>query len=143
MKKRKKAKKKKVRAYIQGWGTYTNQTIVVVGMTHDQITGVMRRMKADPKIIAAWDKDKKENDERWLAGANNGCSWFHDGRSLVWFKDWKNNWEHWDTLVHELSHVIDQVLAVEKGMATETEGKAYQFEYLFRQIRRKLFQLYP
>lgn len=134
-------RKKQPKYYIQGWGTYSNETLVCVGMTFDEILAAQKKEKAYPWIKKVMLLDKHLIVEQLNAG--NAFVWHNDGTTLLYFPEWKNNWNHWDTLIHEISHLIDFVMVGGKRMSDETEGKAYQMEYLFREIRRKLWKLYP
>ena len=49
----------------------------------------------------------------------------------------KDKWEYWESLIHELSHVLDW-LCDWKMLNGETEARAYLHEWLFNQIRRKI-----
>ena len=49
----------------------------------------------------------------------------------------KDVWEYWESLLHELSHVLDW-LCEWKMLIGETEARAYLHEWLFNQIRRKI-----
>lgn len=127
--------------WIQGWGSYTPETLVVVGgYTHDQITAIMKRIKGKKDIIAEWDKNKKDHDEKWLGGQNHGVLWHHESATVLWLKEFNNTWDNFDTIIHEVSHMVDIVLRDGKKMSEETEACAYQTEFLFREIRRKLFK---
>ena len=63
-----------------------------------------------------------------------------NGTTILMFSDWKNDWKHWDCLVHEVTHLVHFVLGNMKNMMHEDEGRAYQTEFLFREIRRNLWQ---
>lgn len=142
-KKKSKIKQKTKFSFTQKWGTYRNETFVVVGMTHNQIIALMKRQKFHKEWITEFDKNKADNDSKWFAGGNSGVTWLHEGKSILWFKTWKNDWFHWDCLVHEVSHLIDGILVETRSMGNETEAKAYQFEYMFRNLRRKFYEICP
>ena len=143
--KTKKVKKQKV-AYIQKWGTYDVDTLVIVGMTPKEILRYIRRIKVKDFIVKEFEKDIPDLEKNWMvAEKHTGLLWSNDSfvANLLWFPSWKNDWEHWDTLVHELSHAVHAVLGKHKNMMGEDEAKAYQLEFLFREIRRKLWKLLP
>lgn len=142
--KKSKTKQRKF-SYLQEWGSYTNQTYIAIGMNHNEIVKDMKRRNFGAHIIKIFNDQKKENDDRWFNPqvGNTGVCWFHDGKSLLWLPHWKNDWEHWDTIVHEISHLIFEVMCKGKNMTVETEAQAYQLEYLFRAIRRKLWKRFP
>jgi hypothetical protein len=95
----------------------------------------MKKLKLNKKTIEAFSEHKKEYDEKWMNGDYTAFVWKHDSRTLLWFLHWKNDWQHWDTLIHEVSHLVHDVFK-EKEMADEDEAIAYQTEFLFREIRR-------
>lgn len=144
--KKKKPQKKKVLKpfktyWIQGWGTYSAETLVCIGgYTHDEVVKIMKKIKAKENIIAEFNKNKKEHDEKWLNGSNDGVLWHHESATLLWIKSWNNTWDNFDTLVHEVSHMVDIVMRDGKKMEGETEACAYQTEYLFKNIRRKIVE---
>ena len=130
-------KKNKKFFFIQDWGTFSNETLVCVGMTHNEIVGVLRQIKAKIEIARSFiqDHDKFENfsglDRVWY---DRGL-----GATILSLKDWSNDWKHWDCLVHESTHLVHEILGHQKNMMDEDEARAYQIEYLFREIRRKLW----
>jgi hypothetical protein len=138
MARRKKHKPRSKCSFIQDWGTYSNQTFVCVGLSFDEIT---RRLKQFGKAATIdWLNEETTTRERMKCAS--AFVWFKDGRSVLWLKAWANAWEHFDTLNHETVHLIDFVLT-SKGMQDEMEGRAYQHEFLFREIRRALFKRLP
>jgi len=138
--KRKRTNKNKKVFYIQDWGTYSNQSIVTVGMSYEEMLTTMKRKKLNKSIVKAFEKDE-QGVKQSMAGANGFC-WSDQitGGTVIAFEDWENNWQHWDCLLHEIVHAIHAILDRNKNMASEDEGRAYQTEYLFREIRRHLWK---
>lgn len=138
MKKKIKVAKLKKGAFYQGWGTYTNETVVAVNMTHDEITTWLKHNEARKGIISEWEKGKEEN-EKLLYKEFSGMVWMDDttGATVLWMKEWKNEWKCFEVFVHELRHLVDGVFRSSK-MLDEPEACAYQTEFLFREIRKKL-----
>jgi hypothetical protein len=58
-------------------------------------------------------------------------------KSIIVLRDGKNNWDFFESIMHEVHHAVEEISSA-KGMIDELEAKAYLFEYLFRNIRRKL-----
>lgn len=56
---------------------------------------------------------------------------------IIFLKTPKNCWDYWETLMHELHHMV-YYETKESSLEKETEAQAYLFEYLFRTIRRKI-----
>lgn len=117
---------------MQDWGSYTNETLVIVGTDYDETIHLLHRLGA--RQFAGVKK------EMFTAG-HRGCVLHTEGATLLWFPEWKNNWEHIDVLVHEISHLIFFVMMQGKGMEDESEAMAYQQEYLFKKIRQNLYDL--
>lgn len=137
---KRKTKKKKLKkgAFYQNWGTYTNETLVAVNMSHVEIVRWMKTHKAKPEIIAEWEEGKEDNEKIFLTDQHKGVTWTSkNGASLLWFKKWENTWDCFETLVHETRHLVDAVFK-DKRMLEEAEACAYQQEFFFRELRRKL-----
>ena len=142
MPKKNRSSKRKIKkfAYIQNWGTYSNQTIVSVGMNHSDMVAYLRKIKA--KILILNNFLNNQSVIRIIEEKVDGLVHkdYQSGVSILMFPNWKNDWKHWDCLIHEVSHLIFFVLGEQKNMANEDEARAYQTEFLFREIRRKLFK---
>lgn len=126
--------------YIQDWGTYGNQTLVFVGYTIPEITKIIKKKGFKSNIVAEWCKDWEgmENTFKNVAGG----VWSNDGATVLYLPKWEDNWDNYETLLHECFHLVMAGLAkgklfVNEG-SIEEEGMAYQLEYLFRHIRIKL-----
>lgn len=124
--------------YVQEWGSYTNQTLVCVGMTANEIVSASKKLKSDKEFIDFLDKDIRDEVDKLQIDGSNGMFTEKNGASLLWLKVWENTWKSTGVLIHELSHAIYMILDKSKGMMDEVEAKAYQQEYLFHQIRSKL-----
>ena len=133
------ARRPKRLAFLQRWGSYSNETLVIVGATKGEIIAFMKRLDVKEEIIARFERNGPTDDDAdQLAYVWNPPG---TGVTLLYFKDWVNDWDHWDTLLHETNHLIHHVLVKSKGMHEEPEAQAYQQEFLFRTIRRKLWML--
>ena len=117
--------------FIQDWGTYSNQTLVVVGLKDPEVIRLLRRLNRHS--ARAFVRQNPDYDSA-------GFVFHHNGRSLLWLPRWKNTGEDILTLIHETNHLIHYVLNKDKGMGNETEAQAYQQEYLFKNIRGRLNQ---
>lgn len=129
MTKRKPAKTKTL-AYIQDWGTYDNETFVVVGMDHKEILAGMAKVGTLPQVLAAYEK----------VGSYDFCGfvWNYQGCTVLWLREWRYDADHLDTLVHETNHLIHDILVKRKDMGGEMEAQAYQQAYLFTNILKRL-----
>lgn len=125
-------------SFIQGWGTYTNQTFVCVGMTFQEVIRQNKRLHAD-KWFTDFITERKATFEGELRAMPKGFLMYHEsGASLLWLKTWKDDWEHYETLIHELHHAVHFMLGKLRLMNDEAEALAYQQEWMFRQLRRRL-----
>lgn len=127
-------------AYSQGWGTYPNQTIVSVGMTAREVIDWMKKQKkCNKKFLESYEASEEFNDISNV----KGLAWsdIDHGFSVLMLSDWKNDWNHFDTLLHECCHLVHHILGKSRAMMDEDEAKAYQTEHLFREIRNNLFRL--
>lgn len=125
--------------YLQDWGTYNNQTPVFVGYTVKEITTIIKRQKWNKEAVKKWCED--EDLAEFMEG-KNGAVWKYEGWTLLYLPSWNGTWDDIETLVHECFHLVVGQLGGQKafinGGSIEEEGMAYQQEYLFRSIRRKL-----
>jgi hypothetical protein len=59
------------------------------------------------------------------------------GFMTLWMKEYKDEWDFYEILLHELHHGV-HIISESRGFMDEMEAKAYLFQYLFREIRRKI-----
>lgn len=125
--------------FVQEWGTYSNETLVVVGMTKDEILALLKRKKYNKDIV---NRFTSHGPSLECFSTKAAFVWAPPqfGATLLYFPEWRFDWDHIETLVHEINHLLFFVLGQKKGMSDETEAMAYQNEFLFREIRRKLFK---
>jgi len=125
--------------FIQEYGTYTNQMLVIVGVSDKK--KVFRFLKKNrvnvdfSKWVLEDFSDWKENIDKKLEGMfcwKNGV-----GGVVLILRPPNDSWEYWEVLMHEIHHAV-QHLAKQKDMFEELEAQAYLFEHLFRSIRKKL-----
>ena len=136
------AQKVKKIAYIQGWGSFSNETLVCVGMNRQEIGKFMKKNKLKSEFISNFSSKTAAFDKHIGDDSDDLPRVFYDnGRTILSFGNWKNDWEHWDSLNHEICHLVHAILGHHKNMMDEDEGRAYQHEFLFREIRRKLWDL--
>lgn len=131
--------KKKEIIFVQEYGTYTNQLLVLVGIEDKKkIFDYLKKVKAEAGFskwvledFDGWKEDIKKKNMA-LFCRNDTV----EGTVLV-LRSYEDTWEYWECLMHEIHHIV-QHLAKIKGMFEEVEAQAYLFEFLFRSIRRKL-----
>lgn len=143
-------KKKPVRAFafIQEWGCYPEETLVVVGTKDpEDFFLLFKKLKVKAGIAIQTLKWMKANPMG--TDSDNGCFCWVDGpagrMTILYLKEWpkKAMWSNYQTLMHELHHAVDYCLVQARGMEKEKEAQAYAQEMLFEHIRRKLDNLEP
>lgn len=140
MSKRKKLKKKST-IFIQDWGTYQNETLVVVGKTAKETIRWCKKIKVNKKFLE-WLENNLEKHEVHSKERNDPAFFmFGETNSVLFLEPYKDSWNYWETLIHETMHMVDYVLSALRLMEKETEARAYQQEYLFHSIRKKLQSL--
>jgi len=122
--------------FVQDWGTYGNETIVAVGYNRQETERIVKKIAGEIGL-----KSFRDQYERHLGGSHAGYFLVILGThytllSLADFK--KNNAHSIGVLVHELEHAIDFILKDYYGFSNEYEARAYQIQYLFKNIYKKL-----
>jgi hypothetical protein len=103
------------------------------------------KMGKDP--VAAFEKDMDEDEK--LHETTAGFVWHSDdyAYTALFLSKFIDIWPSYETLMHECTHLVLNVLAAGHSFIDfhsgekkqiEHEGIAYQHEYLFRSIRRRL-----
>jgi len=141
--KRHKRKQHKAKPYtkifLQDWGTFKNQTLVAVGVGTKEMAAYMKRIGAKQSSIDVFNNDKQRLEE--LMKSSNGFFSTPDDAStgsILWLKSWDESWKDYEVLIHELFHAVYCILGKGRSMMEEQEAMAYQQEFLFGEIRRKL-----
>lgn len=141
-------KKKKTKRtkywYLQDWGTYTTQTPVFVGYTPAEICVVLKRQKNFNKAAVTAFVHDLESSEKAFKTVQGGIWTSDNGYALMYLPKYEGTWSDIETLVHECFHLVIGQLGRAKMLinhsteSVEEEALAYQHEYLWRSIRRKL-----
>lgn len=118
--------------FIQDWGTFDNDTLVCVGMTKDEILSVIATFHDSYRFVE-WFRKNAPNDE-----CTKGYFMEFEAKSVLSIKVYGDAWEFWETLIHELHHAVHIVLGHNRGMEEEKEALAYQQQFLFHEMRKKL-----
>ena len=129
------------KAFLIHWGTYPDSTLVSVNMKHEELMKWAREKIQSPKpgYLKALDKTKHERGAWDTGGFKVFSTEDSDGWSVLFIDNWDNSIQALGTIVHELSHAIDDILVERRGVDC-TEAKAYQIEYLLKQILIQLKQ---
>lgn len=129
-------KKTKKHWFILDWGTYTNQTFFSVGYTPSEILKILKKKKwVNKEFVDAITEDLDLLND--TTGKFSAFVWHKKGASIFWVPFFEDDWKFWDTIVHETHHLV-RFMSDDKMMLDEEEAQAYQQEYFFRTIRRKL-----
>lgn len=130
-------------AFIQSWGCYPVETMIIVG-TRDknhvrEFAKACNIKDAVIKDVYTWMEDNfvgvESDSGQYLQIDAGGCVF-----TAIFLKEWpkKAEWGHYETLMHELHHAVNDCLVEKRGMGKEWEAQAYCQERLFHTIRRKL-----
>lgn len=123
--------KKKI--FVQEWGTFPSETLVCVGVSVPYIKTWLKKNNCHVTFLD--DSDAQKRIDQGVIGFSFV---YTNGQSIMWLRDYsKKNLEDIETLMHEVHHLV-YFMAIQKGFENEYEAKAYQFTYLFRNIRRRL-----
>lgn len=120
-------KNKKPLIFLQDWGTYPFETIVVVGGTIKDIENFFKVKKFDFK------EDLQNSLQKTIASVAVTVFDEVDKTTLVWFK--KNSIKNMGIVAHEVLHLVNYVFKF--LIITEEEVFAYQMEYLVNNILKK------
>ena len=118
--------------FIQDWGTFTNETLVCVRASKQEILRYMRANRIKPELIELFEKKPERVDASAFVWTPTGT-----GCTLLWLSGWVGDPDDLDTLVHETNHLVYDI-ARDKGFQNEPEILAYQQAYLFSGILEKL-----
>ena len=126
---------KKGIVFVQDCPPYSHNVLVCSGVTSSkQIEKVISTKK-----VLKWVKENGQVFADVLNNKKEALAINHDKFLILILKPYKNDWKFWDTLVHELNHIVFW-LSEMKMLQTEMEAQAYLCEYLFREIRRKFLK---
>jgi len=128
-------KKKTKFNYIQSCGTYNTEILVSVGTNYKELLACAKRLKLAKKNIKALEDDKEEILPLMERVA---CFMNLPTGSILWIKEYEDEWTFYEYLIHEIFHAVYLMLGQDQRMMKEDEAMAYQLEFLFREIRRKL-----
>ena len=134
-----KKKLKQNQLFIQNFGTYTDEILVMIGLHEKkELLRFMKkhRVKVD---IAKWIL---ENYDEWKKEEHQGMfAWNDEIRAkILILRSPADAWDYWEVLMHEIHHVVFHT-AKQKSLTEETEAQAYLFEYLFHHIRKKIMNI--
>ena len=135
-------KQKKPLIFLQGHGTYTNETIVAIGAAGKDIVKFAKKIGVKSEI-QEWLEKSLTGDNKLVREGDQGFILTHDnGATVLSIRKYERGWKFWEVLVHEICHLVDFVLRNNKLMEREMEACAYQSEFLFREIGFRVREYY-
>lgn len=125
-------------SWTQDWGTYPDLMTVCVGLgNYQELINDCRRQKCEEWVKALEDR-KAELDD--LATTHHFTTWKFKGitYSVLWLMEWRKTPVAYSVLAHELIHAVSFVLGSRLDIRKENEAFAYQHQFLFKEIIKKL-----
>lgn len=122
--------------FIQNCGIFQNEILVSVNGTFEDIYKYARK-NGDKFFYDAVEKNKNliislQNNAGFVIQKDE-----FKGTGILWLREYSNRWGNIEILLHEIFHIVDFV-SEQKTFRNELEARAFLFEYLFREIRRKI-----
>lgn len=141
MKTKKKYKKPKI--FTQGMGTYADQLLVICGASKKEVFSFLKKGKASVKF-SEWVLNDFSHWEESIKNRVKGLFCFNDEiqGAVLFIGPVDDDWGYWQILMHEIHHVVFKI-SHQKAFVDEIEAQAYLFEFLFKEIRRKMMGLEP
>ena len=125
----------KPKVFLQDCGIFSNEIIVSAGCPKEEILKYLKKLPRVKKEAIEWIAKEERAFE--VFNRNTGATWYDNGRTLLLLGRPKDDWDYWECLIHEISHIVT-FMARDKMFENEDECRAYLHEYLFHRIRRKL-----
>lgn len=120
---------------------YEREICIIVGMTHDEAVKEAKKQKCTKKFIEdlEWETAKELCDKvaDKIASTQGAVVRVNDESYFVFLKPYKNDWEYFDTLSHELFHLVQFMGDILKFW-DDVEPPAYLHTWLFKELRRVL-----
>ena len=128
--------KKNSLIFIQPIDPYREDVVVACDIPQNEIIKWLKKQKVRRNLID-WVETDRSIFEVLEKNEAVFC-WNEKIRgSMIILKNYQDNWKFWETLMHEIYHLIFNISKITM-LSDETEAQAYLFEYLFHSIRRKL-----
>ena len=129
-------KKKNPIIFIQPIDPYKTDALIACDISQEEIVKWLKKQKVR-KDFLDWVETDKNTFEVLEKNMAIFC-WNEKIRgNMIILKNYKDSWEFWETLMHEIHHLVFE-MSKRKMMLEEMEAQAYLFEHLFHSIRRKL-----
>jgi hypothetical protein len=126
--------------FTQYWGTYANQTLVMVNVEPKDVPKRVASLKlvSDENMELLMEMAQTASEEE--GNGNKGMFVFNDEHalSMLVLNDFDFSWKNWDTLMHECHHAVHIMLGEKRCMSSEREALAYAQQFLVSEIRRTI-----
>jgi len=138
-------KKSKKIIFVQSWYIWNSETLVIVGGTLTDGLAFSKKIRAKKSFTNWIEEMLKDDKETDTLGRQLGRAYYHNdtGATILLLKEFSDDWSWFETLLHEIVHLVDDVLGKAKAVTNEHEARAYTTEFLFREIRRKVSGIDP
>ena len=137
---KRKTKQKKF-VFLQDIDPYFADVLVCAGVSLEEAKRFVKKefKPSFRKPFAEWLDSDKELFDTLLRKEMKGYTIFDKKKIYlaILLQEVQDDWQYWETLMHELHHLVEHVSNV-RMLDDEIEAKAYLQEHLFRSIRRKL-----
>ncbi|MFA5990453.1 MAG: hypothetical protein WC803_12730 [Sphingomonas sp.] len=129
---------RKKHIFIQDTGIFVDEFVVAVGCTEKDIRQFAKKEKLKKELFldVVFEDDFKE-----IVSSDSAYTIYNKEFNNVVLVNLSKNDDSWDfltSLLHEVVHVVQRI-EIRKGLQKEDEARAYLTEYLFTNIRRKIY----
>ena len=131
-------KMKKKHIFVQDCGILNFDIVVLVGVDEKYFKDWSKKNR---KLICKEEADYILENIDFTLDDKNSDGFLHYNYEKGYFvlvtKEAVDEWDYWTILLHEITHAA-QHLSEKYYFKGEREFEAYMFEYLFKNIRRKI-----
>jgi len=121
------------RLFIINCGTYPNEVLVAIDSNYNEIVSFLKKKKLS---LEGFEKNKKIIEKN--CAYQGSVMMFKNGYLLLQIKKYRNSWDWYEVLIHEVCHVTQYIF--ENREIKDDEAFAYQLEYLFKTVRMRVQQ---
>src|SRR3990167_3905474 len=108
--------------FIIETGTYPDEIIISIGGSRTELLAFCKKSNVKKPVVDFLSDDKNEP-----AHTDGFVRNYTDGKSIfLWMRPYDGGWRWFETLIHELHHVVHFNLQKCKSMENEVEALAYQ-----------------
>jgi len=118
--------------FFQTWGTFSNETMICVGVTKAEVKAFMKRVNVQKELLDKFSTMVSVSGKSAFVWTPPGT-----GCTLLWMGSFTGSDDDILNLVHETNHLVYDI-ARDKGFRDEPEINAYQQEFLFKNILQEL-----